>query len=114
MKRIIGFGAVLTAVAVSGWMLLGRADTPVGAATVPAAATVAGDSTAVVTLAVSGMTCSTCPITVKRALARVAGVSDVEVSLDTHEAIVTYDHTRASVAALISATTNAGFPSAVR
>lgn len=63
-----------------------------------------------VTLAVSGMTCVTCPITVKKALTRVAGVVSAEVSLETATAVVTFDPTRTDISALASASTNAGFP----
>ncbi len=64
-----------------------------------------------VTLVVPGMTCATCPITVKRALAKVAGVTKIEVSFERREAVVTFDDARASVPALINATTRAGYPS---
>lgn len=64
-----------------------------------------------VILAVPGMTCATCPITVKRALAKVAGVTKVDVSYERLEAVVTLDDARATVAALIAATTKAGYPS---
>lgn len=64
-----------------------------------------------VTLAVSGMTCATCPITVKRALTKVPGVTKVEVSYERLEAVVTFDDAKTTVRALIDATTNAGYPS---
>lgn len=64
-----------------------------------------------VTLAVPGMTCATCPITVKRALTRVLGVTAVDVSYERLEAVVTFDDARTSVRALIDATTRAGYPS---
>lgn len=41
-----------------------------------------------VTLSVPGMTCATCPITVKKALARVEGVIDVKSSLAKRETTV--------------------------
>lgn len=64
-----------------------------------------------VTLDVPGMTCATCPITVKRALTRVPGVTKVEVSYERLEAVVTFDDARTTVRALIAATTRAGYPS---
>jgi periplasmic mercuric ion binding protein len=64
-----------------------------------------------VTLLVSGMTCAACPITIKKALTDVDGVTDAEVSFDKKEAVVTFDDTKTSVSALIEATTNAGYPS---
>lgn len=63
------------------------------------------------TLSVPGMTCAACPITVKAALNKVDGVSQVDVSYEDLEAVVTFDDTRASVDALTEATTNAGYPS---
>ena len=57
------------------------------------------------------MTCPTCPITVKKALNKVDGVSKVEVRYERKEAIVTFDDSKTDAKALIKATTNAGFPS---
>lgn len=64
-----------------------------------------------VILAVSKMTCATCPITVKKALARVPGVTEVTVSFETKQANVSFDDTQTTVAALTRATTDAGYPS---
>lgn len=64
-----------------------------------------------VTLKVPGMTCPTCPITVKKALNKVDGVSKVEVRYEKKEAVVTFDDAKTDTKALIKATTNAGFPS---
>ena len=64
-----------------------------------------------VSLAVPGMTCATCPITVKRALSKVEGVTKVEVSYEKMDAIVTFDDAKTAVKALTDATTNAGYPS---
>lgn len=66
------------------------------------------------TLAIPSMTCPVCPITVKKALDAVPGVSKVDVSYAKKEAIVTYDGAKTNVAALTKATTNAGFPSTVK
>jgi periplasmic mercuric ion binding protein len=63
-----------------------------------------------VTLSVPGMTCAACPITVKKALTKVEGVIQVQVSFAEREAVVTYDDARTSVAALVEATANAGYP----
>ncbi len=67
-----------------------------------------------VTLAIRGMTCATCPITVKKALTKVAGVTQVNVDFNEKEAVVTFDDARTTVAALIKATTDAGYPSTVK
>jgi mercuric transport protein len=57
------------------------------------------------------MTCGTCPIVVKKALEKVAGVSSITVDFDKKTATVTYDPDKASTARLAQATTEAGFPS---
>ncbi|WP_024973300.1 mercury resistance system periplasmic binding protein MerP [Ralstonia pickettii] len=67
-----------------------------------------------VTLAVPGMTCATCPITVKHALSKVNGVSKVDVSFEKREAVVTFDDAKTNVQALTNATANAGYPSSVK
>ena len=67
-----------------------------------------------VTLSVPGMNCATCPITVKKSLEKVAGVSAVQVDFDKKTATVTYDPDKAQPEALTKATTNAGYPSAVQ
>ncbi len=67
-----------------------------------------------VTLSVSNMTCSACPITVKRALMKVKGVSNATVDFDKKQAVVTFDDAVTSVPALIKATANAGYPSSGR
>lgn len=64
-----------------------------------------------VTLAVPGMTCAACPITVKQALSKVAGVTKTEVIFEKREAIVTFDSAITNVQALTEATKNAGYPS---
>ena len=67
-----------------------------------------------VTLAVPGMTCETCPITVKMALNKVKGVTKVNVDFDKREAVVTFDDAKTTVAALTKATKDAGYPSTVK
>jgi periplasmic mercuric ion binding protein len=71
-------------------------------------------ATQTVTLSVPGMTCAACPITVKKALSKVEGVSHVDVTFEKREAVVTFDDAKASVEALTRATTNAGYPSTVK
>ena len=66
-----------------------------------------------VTLSVPGMTCAACPITIKKALTEVDGVTDAEVSFDKKEAVVTFDDAKTDVSTLIEATTDAGYPSRV-
>src|SRR3984893_2967585 len=64
-----------------------------------------------VTLNVSGMTCPACPITVKKALEKVSGVSKVEVRYEKKQVLVTFDDAKTNTDALVKATTNAGYPS---
>lgn len=71
-------------------------------------------STQTVTLSVPGMTCAACPITVKKAISKVAGVSKTDVSFDKREAVVTFDDAKTSVQKLTQATENAGYPSSVK
>ena len=66
-----------------------------------------------VTLAVKNMTCVSCPYIVKQSLTRIDGVKAVDVSLEEKQAVVQYDDTKINVEALITATTNYGFPSSV-
>jgi mercuric ion binding protein len=66
-----------------------------------------------VTLKVSRMTCAACPITVKKALEKVPGVSKVEVQFDKKQALVTFDDAKTNTDALVKATTDAGYPSRV-
>jgi len=71
-------------------------------------------ATKTVTLSVPGMTCAACPITIKKALNKVEGVTKTEVSFEKKEATVTYDDAKTSVNALLDATKNAGYPSSVK
>jgi periplasmic mercuric ion binding protein len=64
-----------------------------------------------VTLNVSGMTCAACPITVKKALEKVGGVSKVDVRYEKKQVLVTFDDAKTNTDALLKATTDAGYPS---
>ena len=65
------------------------------------------------TLNVSNMTCATCPITVRQALKKVKGVRRAVVDFEKKQATVTFDDAQTNVAALVKATTDAGYPSTV-
>jgi len=67
-----------------------------------------------VTLAVENLSCVTCVPTVKKSLSQVKGVKRVNVSAKTKTATVTFDDKATNVAALVKATTNAGYPSRLR
>jgi mercuric ion binding protein len=60
------------------------------------------------------MTCVACPITVKKALSKVAGVEKAEVRPRSKEAVVTFDDAKTNAGHLTKATENAGYPSTVK
>ena len=66
------------------------------------------------TLAVAGMSCEACPITVKKALTKVNGVSRAVVDFDKRLVVVDFDDAKTSVQQLILATSQAGYPSTIR
>ncbi len=66
-----------------------------------------------VTLSLPIIDCAVCPITVKKALVKVAGVSRAEVSFDKRQAVITFDDARTSGPALTRATQDAGCTSTV-
>ncbi len=63
-----------------------------------------------VTLSVD-MWCPSCSYIIKRTLAQVPGVLDVNISYDDQVAVVRFDDGRTSVTELTQATANVGFPS---
>jgi len=81
-------------------------------ATLPLAVFAATPKT--VTLDVQNMTCPVCPITVKKSLSKITGVSTVQVDFEHKTATVTYDPDKTATQALTQATTNAGYPSTLR
>jgi mercuric transport protein len=64
-----------------------------------------------VTLAIEGMTCGHCVAAVKKALAAVPGVGEVEVTLAPPRAVVSCDPSRTTVEMLTKATGEEGYPS---
>ena len=80
-------------------------------ALLPLTSLAAAPQTAV--LDVQNMTCSLCPVTVKKSLEMVPGVSQARVDFNTKTATVKFDADKASAAALVKATTEAGYPSTV-
>ena len=77
----------------------------------PLAALAATPQTAV--LDVQNMTCELCPVTVKKSLEKVAGVSQARIDFAKKTATVTFDADKTSATALTKATTDAGYPSTV-
>jgi len=78
----------------------------------PLAALAASPQTAV--LDVQNMTCELCPITVKKSLEKVPGVSQARIDFGKKTATVTFDADKTNATALVKATTDAGYPSTVR
>ena len=70
--------------------------------------------TRTVTLSVPGMNCDLCPLTIKKAISKVPGVASVEASYEKKQAVVTFDDSKASVEALMKATSNAGYPAMLK
>jgi len=64
-----------------------------------------------VTLAVSNMTCASCPYIVEKSLTALTGVTKVAVSFEKKSATVTFDDQTTTPDTLIAATTNSGYPS---
>ncbi|MGQ0580038.1 MAG: heavy-metal-associated domain-containing protein [Betaproteobacteria bacterium] len=75
---------------------------------------VAADVIKTVTLEVQGMTCAACPITVKKALKNVPGVSDAKVNYKSGIAEVNYDPKKTSPDELARAITAVGYPAIVQ
>jgi len=88
------------------------ATTAIAASLLVSSTALAADKT--ITLAVENMYCADCPFIVRKSLEAVPGVSKAVVSYKDKTAVVTYDDSRADVAALTRATTEAGYPSAPR
>lgn len=68
-----------------------------------------GDCMATTTIAIQGMTCSGCVQSVTKALHAIAGVQNVDVSLEQHQATVTFDDTQVTVEQLKEAIEDAGY-----
>ena len=67
-----------------------------------------------VVLDAPNMSCPLCPVTVKKALQKVPGVANAEIDFATKTATVKFDPDKADPAALIKATTDAGYPATSR
>ena len=66
-----------------------------------------------VTLAVPGMTCPTCPVTIKKALMKEQGVVSVTVRYEKKELIVSFDDAKTTPDAIMKSTAALGFPSQI-
>ena len=119
MKSLVVVAAVLgvslpaLAVLLVEWNVIAPGPPQVSATTVSTAPAPARENIRTVTLRVDGLWCPSCSYIVRRALMKTPGVVDAKVSMGAKTAIVTYDPSKTAVAALIAATTNYGFPSAL-
>jgi mercuric ion binding protein len=77
-----------------------------------AAAQIAAAQSAI--FAVENMTCALCPVTVKMAMENVIGVQSVQIDFDAKTATVVFDPAVTSVEAIAAASTDAGYPAAVK
>ncbi len=66
------------------------------------------------TFDVEKMSCATCPITVRTAMQRVKGVSEVRVDFESKSATVTYDPNTTTVQEIADASSNIGFPAHIK
>lgn len=73
--------------------------------------TIAWADSRTVKLSVPSMNCAMCPVTVRKALEKVEGVTQANVDYETKSAVVVYDDQKTSVSLLTKATQDAGYPS---
>ena len=66
-----------------------------------------------VTLRVSGMTCGTCPISVRHRAMQMKGVHAATADLNTASATVTFDDREQSAQAIAQAITQLGYPATI-
>lgn len=62
---------------------------------------------------IENMTCALCPVTVKKAMEKVAGVKSVTVDFDAKTATVIFDPSIATIEDIADASTFAGYPAHV-
>lgn len=67
-----------------------------------------------IVLQVENMTRAACVVAVRNSLKRLEGIESVEIDYDAKEAIVIYSPTVIDTQAMLTATTDIGFPSAVK
>ncbi|OJV43376.1 MAG: mercuric transport protein periplasmic component [Acidobacteriales bacterium 59-55] len=63
------------------------------------------------TLDVPGMTCPTCPVTIKKALLKQSGVTGVTVRYEKKQLDVAFDDAKTDPTAIMKSTASVGFPS---
>ncbi len=65
-------------------------------------------------LTVPSMSCAACPLTIKMALSRIAGVTGMTFNLDSRQAIVQFDAAKTNVEALLRTSGDAGYPATLK
>ncbi len=78
----------------------------------PPKATVQAAKTEV--FSIEKMTCKMCPITIRKAIEQVPGVSKANVDFESKTATVVFDPNKANVETIALASTNAGYPAKVK
>jgi mercuric ion binding protein len=76
--------------------------------------TASAGETRTATLHVEGMTCASCPLTVKQILKKQPGVSEASVDYKSQLAKVSFDPDKVQAEQLAKAVTDFGFPAKVR
>lgn len=109
MKRPLFLAAALLSLGVLGALAL-MGISPVAAQS--AAQQVAATQTT--TFAIQNMSCALCPVTVKKAMEGVAGVTSVAVDFDAKTATVVFDPSVTNAEAIAAASTSAGYPASVK
>jgi len=109
MKGPLVIAISLLALGAAG-LLSATALTPLAAQSTTAEVT----ATQTATLAVENMTCALCPVTVKSAMERVNGVRSVAIDFAARTATVVFDPSVTSIDAIAAASTNAGYPAAIK
>lgn len=94
-------------------MKISQTLTIIAASTIALTTSPAFAASKTVTLSVPTMDCEVCPITVKKALNKVKGVSRLDVNPQKQIVVATFDDTQTNAAALTETTRNAGYPSQV-
>ncbi len=64
-------------------------------------------------LRIEGMTCGGCAIATRKALARLPGISQVEVSYEEKQATITYDPAQVTVELMVAAAQTLGYTATV-
>lgn len=108
MKRVLIIGAATVAIGAGTFAVLEFPS--VARAQQKAGQQAAGAREQTVTLAVENMTCSLCPVTVKKAISAVPGVRAVEVDFAAKTATVVFDPSATSEKDIAAASAGAGYP----